>query len=115
MFAWAALLAAHLAFIAAASWARRSGERLSFFLVFLGLLGFFAAVDREDLVAVARAADFLLAFIAFAASVACNFCFSFASFFGPSRNRFSNRSIFFRRLLIFIIVGLEAKFLRCAV
>ena len=35
----AARFASHLAFIAAESWARRSGERFSFFLGFLALPG----------------------------------------------------------------------------
>jgi hypothetical protein len=106
-FASAALLAAHLAFISAESCARRSGERLSFFFGFLRLLGFFAAV--EDLAAVARAADFLAAFIVFAASAACSFCFSLASFFGASCRRFSSRRIFFFKFFSFMIVLLARK------
>src|SRR5437762_11224898 len=79
----AALLAAHQAFIAAASCARRSGERLSFLFALLAAPGFLASpvcdgdffsIDVEDSpaprAARARAADFLLAFIAFAASAA---------------------------------------------
>jgi hypothetical protein len=90
-----ALLAAHLAFIAAESCARRSGERFSFFFAFLTVAGCFAR---------ARPADFLLAFIAFAASAASSFRFSFASFFGPSWRRFSSRRIFFFRFFRFMIV-----------
>src|SRR6266542_3647536 len=113
----ATLLAAHLAFIAAASCARRSGERLSFRFAFLTRLDFFAPVgcaedffstDGEGLgarrAAAARAADFLAAFIAFAASAACSFCLSLANFFGPSCRRFSSRRIFFFTFLSFIIV-----------
>ena len=107
MFASAALLAAHLAFIAAESCARRSGERLSFFFAFLTLLGFVAPV--EDLAAVARAADFLAAFIAFADSAACRFCFSLASFLEPSSRRFSSRRIFFFKFFSFMIVLLFGR------
>src|SRR5438876_7123609 len=103
----AALLADHPAFIAAASCARRSGERFSFLLAFLALLGFFAPVDGEGLLigraAVAGAADFLAAFIAFAASAACSFCFSLARFCEPSRRRFSSCWIFFLNFFSFII------------
>jgi hypothetical protein len=51
-------LAAHLAFIAAASCARRSGERFSFLFAFLAA-NFLASAIR---VAAERAADFLAAF-----------------------------------------------------
>ncbi|PYL57310.1 MAG: hypothetical protein DMF31_10940 [Verrucomicrobia bacterium] len=80
----AALLAAHLAFIAAASCARRSGERFSFLLAFLALLRFFAPVDGESLLigrcAVARAADFLAAFIAFVGFRRLPFLFQLGQF-----------------------------------
>jgi hypothetical protein len=89
-------LAAHLAFIAAASRARPSGERLSLLFAFLTVPGFFAA-------AVARAADFLAAFSAFAASAASSFRLNLASFCGPSRTRFSSRLIFFLKFFSFMI------------
>ncbi|PYI58772.1 MAG: hypothetical protein DMC60_12000 [Verrucomicrobia bacterium] len=73
----------------------------------MALLGFFAPVDGEGLLigraAVARAADFLAAFIAFVASAACSFCFSLASFCVPSRRRFSSCWIFFFNFFSFII------------
>src|SRR5215472_16105494 len=70
-FASAALLAAHLAFIAAASCARRSGERFSFLFTFL-TVGFLASAISA---AAARAADFLAALNAFAASAASSLRF----------------------------------------
>jgi len=102
---FAARLAAHLAFIAAASCARRSGERLSFFFSFLTAAGFFGSARLEDLAAAraARAADFLAAFSFFAVSAACSLCFSLASFFGPSWRRFWSRRIFFFKFFVFII------------
>jgi hypothetical protein len=109
----AALFAAHLAFIAAASCARRSGERLSFLLGFLALPRFLVPVvcagDFLSVGAVARAADFLAAFSAFAASACWSFCFSLASFFGPSCKRFSSRRIFFSKFFSFMIVLLARK------
>jgi len=111
----AALLAAHLAFMAAASCARRSGEILSLRFAFLAVPGFFAlAVGAGDFfltddglvagrAAVARAADFLAAFIFFAASAACSFCLSLVSFFGPSCRRFSSRWIFFFKFFSFMM------------
>src|SRR5215467_9459513 len=88
----AALLAAHRAFIAADSCARRSGERFSF------LFGFFPPE------AVARAADFLAAFNAFADSACCSLRLKQASFSGPSRKRFSNCWIFFLNFFGFMVV-----------
>src|SRR6266540_4074073 len=108
-------LGGHLAFIAAASCARRSGERFNFLFAFLTEAGFFAAfcagdffpIDAEGLAAgraaAARAADFLAAFIAFAASAAWSFCFSLASLCGPSRTRFSSRWIFFLKFFSFMM------------
>jgi hypothetical protein len=84
-------LAAHLAFIAAASCARRSGERFSFLFAFLAAC-FFASAIRA---AAARAKDFLAAFNTFTASAASRPRFSSVSFSGPSRRRFSSRLIFF--------------------
>ena len=89
--------------MAAASCARRSGERFSFLFVFVAAPGFFAsavdAVDAEGLAplrfAVARAADFLAAFNALADSASCSLRLNFASFCGPSRKRFSSSWIFF--------------------
>ena len=88
--------------MAAASCARRSGERFSFLFVFVAAPGFFAsavdAVDAEGLAplrfAVARAADFLAAFNALADSASCSLRLNFASFCGPSRKRFSSSWIF---------------------
>src|SRR6266404_562915 len=84
LFPSAALFAAHLAFIAAASCARRSGERFSFLLAFLALLGFFAPVvgsrDFFAADAVARAADLLAAFNSFADSGCWIFFFNFFNF-----------------------------------
>ena len=112
-FASAARLAAHRAFIAAASCARRSGERLSFLFAFLAFRLFVPAgfvggcvvkppsffwVGAEDLAvrraSRARAADFV---------TASSFRFSLASFFGPSCRRASSRRIFFLRVLSFIM------------
>src|SRR5206468_8343770 len=91
----AVLFAAHLALIAAASCARRSGERFSFFFGFFVRLGFFA---------LARAADFLAAFNAFADSASCSLRLNFASFCGPSCKRFSSSWIFFFNFFSFIFV-----------
>ena len=99
-FASAALLAAHLAFIAAASCARRSGERFSFFFAFLAA-SFFASATRA---AAERAADFLQAFNAFTACAASRLRFSSASFCGPSRRRLSSRLIPFLKSFIFMNV-----------
>src|SRR5262249_24933200 len=97
------LFAAHLALIAAASCARRSGERFNFLFAFLTGRRFFAlAFSVEDL-AVARAADFLAAFNVFAASAAFSLSFSLASFFGPSCRRFSSRWIFFFKFFSFMM------------
>lgn len=89
--------------MAAASCARRSGERFSFLFAFFARLGFFALGVCAERTAVARAADFLAAFNAFAASSRCNFCFSLASFLGPSRRRFSSRWIFFLKFFSFMM------------
>jgi hypothetical protein len=98
-------LAAHRALIAAANCARRSGERFSFLFGFFVALGFFA---------LARAADFLAAFNAFADSASCSLRFNFASFCGPSRNRFSSSWIFFFNFFSFIFVllllGVDVEF-----
>ncbi len=101
-------LAAHLAFIAAASCARRSGERFNFLFAFLTGRRFFAlVVGVEDLAAgraaAARVADFLAAFNVFADSDAFSFSFSLASFFGPSCRRFSSRWIFFLKFFSFMM------------
>src|SRR5262245_10082492 len=99
-FASAALLAAHLAFIAAASCARRSGERFSFLFAFLAA-GLLASALRA---AAERAADFLQAFNAFTACAASRLRFSSASFSGPSRRRLLSRLIFFLKSFIFMNV-----------
>ena len=103
----AARLAAHRAFIAAASCARRSGERLSFFFTFLAApcpvgdadFGFFFWVDVEDLAA--RAPDFFFVLPAVVV-VAPSLRFSSASFFEPSCKRASSRRIFFVSFLSFM-------------
>jgi hypothetical protein len=95
LFPSAAFFAAHLAFIAAASCARRSGERFNLLLAFLALLGFFASVvgsqDFFPADAVARAADLLAAFDAFADSACCSLrfrpVFVFARWGGSKKNR----------------------------
>jgi hypothetical protein len=80
--------------MAAASWVRRAGERLSFLFAFFPAPGFFEvcvgdffSIGVEGLeagrVAAAPAAGFLAAFIAFAACAACSFCLSLTSFLGP--------------------------------
>src|SRR5262249_44888456 len=99
-FASAALLAAHLAFMAAASCARRSGERFSFLFAFLAD-DFFASAIRA---AAERAADFLAAFNAFTASAISRLRFSTASFCWPSCRRLSSRLIFFLKSFIFMNV-----------
>src|SRR5207249_3086773 len=94
----AALLAAHRAFIAAASCARRSGVRLSLLFTFLAALGLLtAAVCIRTLPA--RTADFLCFLAALAATAASSFCFSLASFFAPFCRRTSSRRIFLLRFL----------------
>src|SRR5262249_12915701 len=98
-FVSAALLAAHLAFIAAESCARRSGERFSFLFALLAA-GFLASAISA---AAARAADFLAAFKVFAASAASSLRFRLANFCGPSRRRFSSRLIFFLKSFIFMM------------
>ena len=107
LFPAAARFAAHLAFIAAESCARRSGERFSFLFAFVAMLGSFASVagsrDFFPADAVARAADFRAAFNAFADSACCNLRLSLASFCGPSRRRFSSCWIFFFNFFDFII------------
>src|SRR5262245_20681701 len=108
----AARFAAHLAFIAAASCARRSGERFSFLLVFFAPPGFLPpVVDSEDFFpadAVARAADFLAAFNAFADSACCSLRLKPASLSESSRRRFSSCCIFFFNFFGFIVVLLLA-------
>ena len=103
-----ARLAAHLAFIAAESCARRSGERFNFLFACLATLGFVASlVGCRDFFltdAVARAADFRAAFKAFADSACCNLRFSPASLCVPSRRRFSSCWIFFFNFFGFMIV-----------
>jgi hypothetical protein len=114
----AAFFAAHRAFIAAASCARRSGERLSFLFTVLAARGVFALADITGASAVTRlfffwvcaelfilrrapperAADFLLVLPAAAVAAASSFCFSLASFFAPFCRRASSRRIFFRRV-----------------
>lgn len=111
-----ALLAAHRAFIAAESCARRSGERLSFRFTFLAAprafssagfgLEVFVWFGGDALTArrglAARTAASLLALAAFAATAASSFRFSLASFLGPSCRRVSSRRIFFLRVFSFI-------------
>ena len=105
----AALLAAHRAFIAAASWARRSGERLSFLFTggFAVTRPFFSWVCAEPLILrrarPARAADFLLALPPAAVVAAPSFCFSLANFVAPFCRRASSRRIFFWRVLSLIM------------
>ncbi len=119
----AAFLAAHRAFIVAASCARRSGERLSFLFTVLAARRVFAVADFTGAFAVtrlfffwvcaeplilrrvppARAADFLLILRAAAVAAALSFCFSLASFVAPFCRRDSSRRIFFRRVLSFIM------------
>jgi hypothetical protein len=53
---------------------------------------------------VARAADLLAAFNAFADSACCSLRFKLASFSGPSRRRFSSCWIFFFNFFNFMIV-----------
>ena len=110
----AALFAAHRAFIAAASCARRSGVRLSFLFAFLAAVGrcltsvrrSWIGVKRRFLalfrVSLARAVDFLAVppFVA-----AASFCFSLASFFAPFCRRASTRRIFLRIFLGFIEIS----------
>ena len=90
----AARLAAHRALIASASWARRSGERLSVLFTLVRL-----AARRA---AAARPASFLFAAASFAFTSASSLRFNLASFLGPSRSRVSSRRIFFLRVLAFI-------------
>jgi hypothetical protein len=113
LFASAARFAAHLAFIAAASCARRSGERFNFLFAFFALCGFSVSAgcprDFFPVGAVARAADFLAAFNAFADSACCSLRLSPASFSEPSRKRFSSCWIFLFNFFGFIIVLLLAQ------
>ena len=99
----AALFASHRAFIVAESCARRSGERFSFLFGFLAALAFSARIvgsgDFFPADAVARAADFLAAFNAFADSLRLKP----ASFSGPSRKRFSSCWIFFLNFFSFML------------
>src|SRR5262249_6252644 len=86
-------LLAVLAFIAAASCARRSGERLSLFFVFLmepdfspaACAGVFCLTDGNVLVAgggaIAAVGEFLAPLSAFSASIASSFRLSLVSFF----------------------------------
>jgi hypothetical protein len=117
LFPSSAFFAAHRALIAADICARRSGERLTFFLGMratfpwlpspLGIADF-CPTNAEGLplsrLLVARAADFLAAFNAFAASASCSLRLNFASFCGPSRRRFSSCSIFRFNFFSFISV-----------
>ena len=101
----AALLAAHLALIAAASCSRRSGVRLSFLFCTwaFNAAGCFSWVRAETLEVLpdflAGAVDLLLVL----AAAAPSFCFSLASFFAPFCWRASSRRIFFLRLLSLFI------------
>lgn len=117
----AALLAAHLAFIAAANCARRSGVRLSFLFFFpatRGSLtvdpGFTSPTERrffcigtvafELLRAFSTdAADVALVLPAVAVDAASSFAFSLASFFAPFCRRASSRRILFLRFLTLAI------------
>ena len=108
--------------MAAASCARRSGERLSFLFAFFPVrlfgpvrftAGFavkpsaFFWIGVKDFAVsralAARAANFLLAFIAFAFVSASSLRLSLASFSGPSCRRASSLRIFFLRVLSFIV------------
>ena len=102
LFPSAARFAAHLAFIAAESCARRSGERFNFLFAFF-TLGFFVSAD-----AVARAADFLAAFNALAVSDSCNLRLNLPSFCVSSCRRFSSCWILFFNFFGFMIVVLLA-------
>jgi hypothetical protein len=81
-------------------------------LGFLALLGFFAPiVGSEEFFpadAVARAADFLAAFNAFAVSACCSLPRNLPSLSESSRRRFSSSWIFFFNFFGFIIVLLLA-------
>ena len=90
----AALLAAQRARTASASWARRSGERLSVLFTLVRVAARLAAASR--------AASFLFAVASFAFTSVSSFRFNLASFLGPSRRRVSSRLIFFLRVLAFI-------------
>src|SRR6202040_2820886 len=92
----------HLAFIAAASCARRSGVRFSFLFTFLAALG-----APAEAVALLRAfpaelRDLLLALAAPVVLAAACFRFSLASFFASFFRRASSRRIFLVRFLSFI-------------
>ena len=97
--------------MAAASWARRSGVRLSFLFTFFAALGPVTAagcvrvigVKRRFLSSVRPDFPFFLGTPAFAA--APSFCFSFASFFAPFCRRASNCRIFLLRFLGFIRIN----------
>jgi len=92
----AARFAAHRAFIAADSCARRSGVRLSFRFAILATLGSFT------LPVPACANDFPLVLSAPAVASTSNFCFSLASFFAPFCRRASSRRILLLSFLGFI-------------
>lgn len=122
----AALFAAHLALIAAASCSRRSGVRLSFLFALLAAAdpftlaaGFppafngkrflFLSIEAEALPAFrVTPGDLLLGLAAARVSAAPSFCFSLASFFSPFWRRASSRRIFFFRLLTFFIWDVES-------
>jgi len=129
MVAAPALFAAHLAFIAAANCARRSGVRLSFLFSFAGTCGlltapagFVAAFIAErcgvfctlsEVFAtppafLAGAADPALVLATRAVDAASSFRFSLASFFAPFCRRASSRRIFFLRLLNLAISNEES-------
>ncbi len=122
----AALLAAHLAFIAAANCARRSGVRLSFLFFFpatRGSLtvdpGFTSPAERRffwigtvafELLRAfsADAVDVALVLAAVAVDAASSFPFSLASFFAPFCRRASSRRILFLRFLTLAIWSEES-------
>lgn len=119
--ATAALLAAHLAFIAAANCARRSGVRLSFLFFCLARRRSLAAVacftspaERDFFWVGAEAFEALRAFsadtavaalvlAAVAVAAVSSFRFSLASFFAPFCKRASRRRILFLRFLTLAI------------
>ena len=123
----AALLAAHLAFIAAANCARRSGVRLSFLFFFpatRGSLtvdpGFTSPAERRFFFWITAAAfellrafsadavDVALVLPAVAVDAASSFPFSLASFFAPFCRRASSRRILFLRFLTLAIWSEES-------
>jgi len=119
----AALLASHLAFIAAASCARRSGERFNFFFVLGAALcfaatGAFVPAVRVEAVRDLFAGAFLAGVAAFAGgaclrlpvvlpalTMAPSFIVSLASFLVSFDNRDFSRSIFLLRPFCFFISG----------